>query len=63
MLYCTERQSMSVAKVFKKVSLFPNFSSYGLFQAKKTKVAMILSDFCLKAELPGFLLLAERIHF
>lgn len=63
MLYSTERQIMCVAKVFKKFSLFPNFSLYGLFQARKTEVAMNLSDFWLKAELPGFLQLAERLHF
>lgn len=63
MLYCTERQIMCVVKVFKKFSLFLNFSLYGLFQARKTEVAMTLSDFWLKAELPGFLQLAGRLHF
>lgn len=63
MLYCSERQIMCVAKVFKKLSLFLNFSLYALFQARKTKVAMNLSDFWLKPELPGFFQLAERLHF
>lgn len=54
---------MYIAKSFKKFSLFPNFSLYGLFQARKTDVAMNLFDLWLRAELPGSLQLAERLHF